>query len=311
MPELPEITVYQERLRGLLVGHELRGTRLKSHFLLRSVAPPLEALHGRQLVDVGRSGKQLLLEFSGEHFAVIHLMISGRLRLRAVGAPLGNRAALLAFDFAHGSLVWTEASSKKRSSLHLVVGRSGLDEFDRGGLEVLGASIEQFAATLARENRTLKRALTDPRLFSGIGNAFSDEILHRARLSPVKLTSRLDADETERLHAATQTVLDSWIERMRTEVGDGFPDSFTAAKQGMAVHGRYRQPCPDCGRPVQRIRYAENECNYCAVCQNAGRLLADRGLSQLMHRDWPKTLAELEERRRGTSDTEAPRADGP
>jgi formamidopyrimidine-DNA glycosylase len=299
MPELPEITVYQERLRAMVSGHVLRGVRLNSHFLLRTVEPPLTALVGRTLQTVERSGKQLILEFDDAHFAVIHLMITGRLRFKSPGAGLGGKRGLLAFDFDHGALLWTEASSQKRSSLHLVRGRAALAAFDRGGLEISSADEAAFTAALRRENRTLKRALTDPRLFSGIGNAFSDEILHRARLSPLRLTSRLDDQEVRDLRCATIDVLVEWTDRLRAWVGDAFPDSFTAFKRGMAVHGRYREPCPVCGKPVQRIRYAESECNYCALCQNAGRLLADRALSQLMRKDWPKTLEELEQRRRG------------
>ena len=299
MPELPEITVYQERMQELLVGEVLREVRLKSHFLLRTVSPALEDLAGSRVESVERLGKQLVLGFSAERFAVIHLMITGRLRWKKPGAAIGARASLMAFDFDDGTLLWTEASSKKRSSLHLVGSRAELQAFDRGGLEVLAATREEFAAAVQRENRTLKRALTDPRLFSGIGNAFSDEILFRAGLSPVKLTLRLDDEQIEQLHRACVDVVTRWTEQIRAEIGTGFPDSFTALKKGMAVHGRYREPCPQCGNRVQRIRYAENECNYCAVCQNAGKLLADRGLSKLMGKDWPKTLEELEGRRAG------------
>ena len=238
-----------------------------------------------------------MLELDSELFLVLHLMIAGRLRWFPPGKALAGKQALAAFDFAPGTLVLTEAGSKKRASLHVVAGRPALLQFDRGGLEVQGADAATFAAVLHRENRTLKRALTDPTLFSGIGNAYSDEILHAARLSPVTLTSRLDAEATERLRVAIVTTLQTWTDRLRTEVGDGFPDHVTAFRPGMAVHGRYREPCPVCQSPVQRIRYADNECNYCAVCQCGGRLLRDRGLSLLLKKDWPQTLAELEERR--------------
>ena len=298
MPELPDVIVYQERLVAVLGSEPLQGVRLLSSFVLRTVEPPLGAFTGRALRGVERLGKRLVLDFGDELFLVLHLMIAGRLRWHPRAKKLGSKLDLAAFDFAHGTLVLTEAGSKKRASLHAVRGRAGLAAFDRGGLEVFEASDAAFAATLRRENRTLKRALCDPTLFSGIGNAYSDEILHRARLSPVTLTRRLDDAEVARLHAAARDVLRAWTERLRAEVGDGFPDKVTAFRDGMAVHGRHGQPCPDCGAPVQRIRYADNECNYCANCQCGGRLLADRGLSTLLKQDWPKTLAELEERRR-------------
>lgn len=299
MPELPDVTVYCERLEALLAGQVLQAVRIASPFLLRTVAPPLAAVAGWKLRSVRRLGKRLVFELDGGLFLVLHLMIAGRLRWYPPGRAIGGKLDLAAFDFAPGTLVLTEAGSKKRASLHVVMGREELARFDRGGLEVDGADPAVFAATLRRENRTLKRALCDPTLFSGIGNAYSDEILHRARLSPVTLTSRLDDAAVERLRAAIVGTLREWTAALRTEVGDGFPDKVTAFRPGMAVHGRYRQPCPDCGAPVQRIRYADNECNYCAACQCGGRLLADRGLSQLLKKDWPKTLAELEERRRG------------
>ncbi|HEX5054418.1 MAG TPA: DNA-formamidopyrimidine glycosylase family protein [Planctomycetota bacterium] len=299
MPELPDVTVYRERLEALLGGQVLEGVRLRSAFLLRSVQPPLEALHGQVLTAVERLGKRLVFVFEGELLLVLHLMIAGRLRWYARERKLGSKVDLAAFDFAPGTLVLTEAGTRKRASLHVVRGRAALAAFDRGGLEVQGASPEAFAAVLRSENRTLKRALCDPTLFSGIGNAYSDEILHAARLSPVTLTSRVSDAEVERLRAAIVHVLQHWTERLRAEVGDGFPDKVTAFREGMAVHGRYGQPCPDCGAAVQRIRYADNECNYCAQCQCGGRLLADRGLSALLKKDWPRTLAELEERRRG------------
>ncbi|HLU38679.1 MAG TPA: DNA-formamidopyrimidine glycosylase family protein [Planctomycetota bacterium] len=299
MPELPDVTIYQERLVALLRGEVLEQTRLFSPFVLRSVEPPITALHGRALRGVERLGKRLVFDFGDDLFLVVHLMIAGRLRWRKKGSKPPGRLGLAAFDFAPGTVMLTEAATRKRASLHVVPGRAALAEFDRGGLEVLDSTLAEFAAALRRENRTLKRALTDPRILSGIGNAYSDEILHAAGLSPVQLTSRLDDEAMARLHAATVATLRHWIDRLRAEVGDGFPEQVTAFREGMAVHGRYRQPCPRCGTPVQHIRYASNECNYCPACQTGGRLLADRGLSQLMRADWPKTLEELEERKRG------------
>ena len=296
MPELPDVTVYVERLNERLAGEALIGVRLLDPFVLRTVEPGIGEFVGCNFQAAHRIGKRIALRFEPDRFAVLHLMIAGRLRWRAPGKRVGG-AAVAAFDFEAGSLWLTEASRKKRAALHLVRGEAALAQFDRGGLEVLDASPAGFAAALRRENRTLKRALTDPRILSGIGNAYSDEILHRARLSPMRWTSRLDDAEVARLHAATVAVLTEWTDRLRAEVGDGFPEKVTAFRDGMAVHGRYREPCPDCGQPVQRIRYASNECNYCAQCQNEGRLLADRGLSQLLKQDWPKTLEELEELR--------------
>ncbi|HEU4417628.1 MAG TPA: DNA-formamidopyrimidine glycosylase family protein [Planctomycetota bacterium] len=298
MPELPDVTIYRERIEALLGGQVLETVRLRSPFLLRSVSPPLQALHGQPLLSVERLGKRLVFVFPRELFLVLHLMIAGRLRWYARERKLGSRVDLAAFDFASGTLVLTEAGTKKRASLHVVEGRAGLAAFDRGGLEVQGASPAAFEAALRRENRTLKRALTDPTLFSGIGNAYSDEILHQAQLSPIALTSKVTDAEVERLRAACVATLQAWTDRLRAEVGDQFPDKVTAFREGMAVHGRYQKPCPRCGKPVQRIRYADNECNYCAHCQCGGRLLADRGLSTLLRKDWPKTLEELEERRR-------------
>jgi formamidopyrimidine-DNA glycosylase len=298
MPELPDVTVYRERLESMLRGEVLLELRLFSPFVLRSVDPAPAALHGKPLTGVERIGKRLVFVFADELFAVVHLMIAGRFHWYPREKKLGSKVDLAAFDFVPGTLVLTEASAKKRASLHVVRGREALAQFDRGGLDVHRATPAQFAARLRQENRTLKRALTDPTLFDGIGNAYSDEILHRARLSPVTLTSKLGDDEIERLRAATIATLDHWTQRLRDEVGDAFPEKVTAFRKGMAVHGRYGKPCPDCGSPVQRIRYADNECNYCATCQCGGRLLADRGLSTLLKKDWPKTLAELEERRR-------------
>ncbi len=299
MPELPDLTVYIERMRDLLVGEELEMVRLFSPFLLRSVEPPLAAVAGKRLKGVDRIGKRLVLEMEGDVFLVLHLMIAGRLRWKPKGGAVGGKHVLAAFEFPAGVLVLTEAGSKKRASLHVVGGREGLDVFRRGGLEVLDADLAAFSQALVRENRTLKRALTDPRIFSGIGNAYSDEILFAARLSPLRLTHALAEGEVVRLFEATLGTLRVWIERLRTQAGEGFPDQVTAFHERMAVHGRYREPCSACGAPIQRIRYATNECNYCARCQNQGRVLADRGLSQLLRRDWPRTLEELEELRGG------------
>ncbi len=298
MPELPDVTVYRERLEAMLRGEVLLELRLHSPFVLRSVEPSTTELHGKPLLGVERLAKRLVFVFPDELFVVVHLMIAGRFHWYAREKKLGSKVDLAAFDFVKGTLVLTEASAKKRASLHVVRGRAALAAFDRGGLEVHGATPAAFAERLRSENRTLKRALTDPTLFSGIGNAYSDEILHRARLSPVALTSKLSDDEVERLRAATIAALDQWTQQLRADVGDAFPEKVTAFRKGMAVHGRYGKPCPNCGSPVQRIRYADNECNYCATCQCGGKLLADRGLSTLLKKDWPKTLAELEERRR-------------
>jgi formamidopyrimidine-DNA glycosylase len=265
--------------------------------VLRTVEPAPAAAVGRRVVGVRRIGKRIALELEGELFVVLHLMIAGRLRWRPPGKKVSGKTALAVLEFAAGSLWFTEASARKRASLHLVAGEDALREFERGGLEVLDAELGAFTSRLLAANHTLKRALTDPRIFSGIGNAYSDEILHAARLSPMKWTQRLGDDEVRALWQATRATLSLWTQRLREEVGDGFPEKVTAFREGMAVHGRYRQPCPDCGEPVQRIRYADNECNYCARCQNDGRLLADRGLSRLLRGDWPKTLEELEELR--------------
>jgi formamidopyrimidine-DNA glycosylase len=296
MPELPDVAVYRERLEALAAGRILERVRLGSPFVLRSVTPPITDAHGKRLTAVRRLGKRLVLVLEDELFLVIHLMIAGRLRWRPAGAALPAKRGLAALDFEHGAVLFTEASPKKRASMHLVAGEVALAEHDRGGLEVLDAGVEAFAAALRRENHTLKRALTDPRILSGIGNAYSDEILHRARLSPFKQTGALADDELARLHRAAVDTLTMWIARLRAEVGEGFPDKVTAFREGMAVHGRYRQPCPDCGAPVQRIVYAANEANYCAVCQTGGRILADRALSRLLKADWPRTLEELERR---------------
>ncbi len=294
MPELPDITVYVERLDALVKGETLERVRLRSPFVLRSVDPGIDELEGRGVEWVSRLGKRIVLEFDGEMFLVIHLMIAGRLRWREPGAKIPAKFGHAAFDFAPGTLLLTEAGSKKRASIHVVRGTDALARHDPGGLELFDADLDAFAAVLRRENHTLKRSLTDPRLFSGIGNAYSDEILHRARLSPLKLTRRMDDGEVATLFTATRQVLDEWTARLRDQTGDGFPDKVTAFRPEMAVHGRYGKPCPECGAPVQRIIYAENETNYCARCQTGGRLLADRSLSRLLKKDWPRTVDELE-----------------
>lgn len=294
MPELPDVDVYVERLFALAGGEVLEGVRIASPFLLRSVDPPVSELAGRTLRSVERLGKRIVLGLDGDLFAVIHLMVAGRLRWKKPGAAVPGRVGLAAFDFPSGTLVFTEASKKKRASLYLVRGRDGLAEHDRGGIDPLSCGPEAFSEALTRENRTLKRALTDPRIFSGIGNAYSDEILFRAKLAPVTLTSRLSDEEIARLQEATVSALQEWTQRLRDEVGDGFPDKVTAFRDDFFVHGRYREPCRVCGKPIQRIRYAENEVNYCVECQCGGKLLADRGLSRLLKKDWPRSLDELE-----------------
>ena len=294
MPELPDIEVYREALERRIAGRVLEDVAVTNPFLLRTVDPPLAEARGRRLVRVERQGKRLVFALEGELFLVLHLMIAGRLRWLPRSAKGPGRITLARFDFPDGRLVLTEAGTKRRAALHLVRGRDALARLDRGGLEPLEISVAQFAAQLRGENHTVKRSLTDPRLFSGIGNAYSDEILHAARLSPLQLTGRLTDDEIGRLYRATRETLGAWIVRLREDAGGEFPEGVTAFREGMAVHGRYGQPCPVCGSPVQRIRYAENETNYCARCQNEGRLLADRALSRLLRSDWPRTLEELE-----------------
>ena len=297
MPELPDITVYLEALEARVRGRRLERIRLRSPFLVRSVDPPIAAAEGRVVERLARLGKRIVFALEGDLFLVLHLMIAGRLKWGAKGMKIPGRLGLAAFDFDSGTLLLTEAGTKKRASLDLVRGEAALEPLQRGGLEVLDADAAAFAAALRRENHTLKRSLTDPRLFSGIGNAYSDEILHRARMSPMALTSRLDDEEAERLRAATVATLTDWIERLRAEAGASFPVKVTAFRPGMAVHGRFGQPCPDCGTAVQRIVYAENECNYCPRCQTGGKLLADRALSRLLKDDWPRTIDELEKER--------------
>jgi formamidopyrimidine-DNA glycosylase len=294
MPELPDVMLYIEALEHRIQGATLHRVVLRSPFLLRSVDPPPVAAEGRAVRGLRRLGKRIVIELEGDLFLVFHLMKAGRLRWRTSAARAPGKIGLAAFVFSSGTLILTEAGSKKRASLHVVRGEARLGEHDPGGIEVLDAGLDDFREALTCENHTLKRALTDPRLFSGIGNAYSDEILHSARLSPVRLTQKLDAQEIARLYQATRDVLLEWIERLRSQAGDGFPENVTAFREGMAVHGRYREPCPTCGSPVQRIVYAKNETNYCAGCQMEGRLLADRALSRLLKSDWPRTLEELE-----------------
>jgi formamidopyrimidine-DNA glycosylase len=298
VPELPDLELYLHALRARIEGEVLRALRIESPFLLRTVEPAPSELAGRRIEGLERLGKRLVLALAGERFAVLHLMIAGRLRWAAAGAAVPARIGLAAFDLERGSLILTEAGTKRRASLHLVAGRAGLTEHARGGLEPLQCSPQEFAQRLRSENHTLKRALTDPRLFSGIGNAYSDEILHAARLSPLQWTHNLSAPEIERLHTAVVQTLDAWRARLIAEADGCWPAKVTAFRPGMAVHGRHRQPCPVCGTAVQRIAYAENECNYCPRCQTGGRLLADRALSRLLRADWPRTIDELE--RRGT-----------
>ena len=293
MPELPDIVVYLDSLRPRVVGQRLERVTIRNPFVLRSVAPSPADVAGAEVTGLRRLGKRIVLELDRERFIVIHLMIAGRLRWLPAGKPAG-KIALAAFEFPTGTLILTEAGTTRRASIHLVAGEEALRDFDRGGLEVLDASEAAFAARLTSESHTLKRSLTDPRLFSGIGNAYSDEILHRARLSPMALTRKLGADEVGRLYEATRAVLLEWTDRLRAEAGAGFPDKVTAFRDGMAVHGRYRQPCPVCGTAVQRIRYAANETNYCARCQTGGRLLADRAMSRLLREDWPRSIDDLE-----------------
>jgi formamidopyrimidine-DNA glycosylase len=297
MPELPDVTAYIEALEGRVVGRTLSGVRLGSPFVLRTVEPPLAAFRGATVRSLSRIGKRIVLHFDGELYLVIHLMIAGRLYWRPPGAALARKIGLAAFDFQEGSLVLTEVASKKRAALHAVHGAAALAGYDPGGIEVLDADLATFRAALLRESHTVKRTLTDPRVFSGIGNAYSDEILHRAQLSPVKMTQNLDDGEVERLFTATRDTLNEWIVRLREQTGSGFPEKVTAFRPEMAVHGKFGKPCPVCGAPVQRIVHAENETNYCARCQTGGRLLADRALSRLLKADWPRTLEELEERR--------------
>ena len=295
MPELPDVVVYLEALERHIAGRRLARLNLLSPFVLRSVDPPIDSITGQTVRGVRRIGKRIVLEFPGDLFLVIHLMIAGRLRWRAPKQKLGMgpKVVLASFEFEDGTLFFTEASSKKRASIQLVRGEAALRALDPGGLEPLNATLDQFRAALTRGNHTLKRALTDPHLFSGIGNAYSDEILHASKLSPMKLSRSLSDEEVQRLFDATRDTLRLWVDRLRRDAKDGFPEKVTAFRDEMAVHGRYKLPCPVCGKPVQRIVYAENECNYCAACQTGGRLLADRSLSRLLKDDWPKSIDDL------------------
>jgi formamidopyrimidine-DNA glycosylase len=294
VPELPDITLYLAQLGPRILGQPLNQIAIRNPFVLRSVDPPLAAAEGKRVLQLRRLGKRIVLALEDDLFLVIHLMIAGRFRWKPAGSPSGGKLTLAAFEFPTGSLQLTEAGSKRRASIHLVKGEERLREFERGGLEVLEADLVSFSERLRSGNHTLKRALTDPRLFSGIGNAYSDEILHRARLSPLQLTSRLSPEEIDRLYRATQETLQEWIDRLQRETRDAFPEKVTAFREGMAVHGRYGKPCPTCGAPVQRIRYADNETNYCARCQTGGRLLADRALSRLLKKDWPRSIDEVD-----------------
>jgi formamidopyrimidine-DNA glycosylase len=295
VPELPDVVVYVDALTRHVAGQRLERVNLLSAFVLRSYDPPIASIVGKTVLDVGRVGKRIVLRFEDDLHLVIHLMIAGRLRWREQGQKpgVGPRMMLASFEFPNGVLFFTEASSKKRASMQLVRGADALRALDPGGLEPLEASLDSFRDALTRENHTVKRALTDPHLFSGIGNAYSDEILHSARLSPLKLTRSMTGEEIERLYRATRDTLIAWVERLRQQTGEGFPEKVTAFRDDMAVHGRFKQPCPICGSPVQRIVYAENECNYCATCQTGGRLLADRSLSRLLKDDWPRSIDDL------------------
>jgi formamidopyrimidine-DNA glycosylase len=295
VPELPDVAIYIERLSAHLVGQRVTAIRLPSPFLVRTFDPPLTAALGRRVEGFSRIGKRIVFELEQELFLVLHLMIAGRLHLGDLGKKLPGRIGLLGVDFERSSLVLTEAGTKRRASLHVVQGRAALPAFSRGGVEPLEADARTFAEALQRENRTVKRALCDPTIVSGVGNAYSDEILHRARLSPMKRTGSLTEEELSRLYQGTRTVLAEWLERLRRDAGEGFPEKVTAFRPEMAVHGKYKQPCPACGTAVQRIVYANNECNYCPRCQTEGKLLADRALSRLLTKDFPRTIEDLEE----------------
>jgi formamidopyrimidine-DNA glycosylase len=294
MPELPDISAYLTALELRIVGEPIEHVRLASPFLLRTVDPPIASVEGRRVRELRRIGKRIAIGLEGDLWLVLHLMIAGRLHWRSVGATLGGRNQLAAFDFPKGSLVLTEAGAKRRASLHVIRGQEGLRELDPGGIDLFASDLVAFQAALTAENRTLKRALTDPRIVSGIGNAYSDEILHAAQLSPITLTRKLSVEEWERLFAAARSTLQRWMNQLQTEAKKQFPEKVTAFRKEMAAHGRYGQPCPRCGDPIQRIRYADNETNYCPRCQTGGKVLADRSLSRLLGKDWPRTLEELE-----------------
>jgi formamidopyrimidine-DNA glycosylase len=297
LPELPDIVLYLDALAPRVLNQPLERVRLGNPFLVRTLAPPISDAEGRRVVGLHRMGKRIVFVMEGDLFLVLHLMIAGRLRWRDRGAAIPRKVGLAAFDFPTGTAILTEQGSKRQASLHVVQGSTNLAALDPGGLEVLGSTLNEFAAQLRLERHTLKRTLTDPHIFSGIGNAYSDEILHAARLSPMKMTDSLTDEEIERLHDATMETLETWIERLREEAAGTFPEKVTAFRPAMAVHGRFREPCPVCGSPVQRIVYATNEANYCATCQTEGKLLSDRALARLLRDDWPKTLDEMEKRR--------------
>jgi formamidopyrimidine-DNA glycosylase len=301
LPELPDLTIYVEALRARVLGVPLEKIRIQSPSLLKSVSPAPSELEGRRVEGIGRLAKRIVLSLEGDLHLALHLMIAGRLHWKKRGVAIPRKRAHAAFDFPDGSLLLTEASTKKRAALHCLAGREALEALDPGGLEVLDASLDAFREALGRERHTLKRSLTDPHLFAGIGNAYSDEILHRARLSPVTLSDRLDAREVEALYEATRSVLREWVDRLRAQTGNAFPEKVTAFRPEMAAHGRFREPCPVCATPIQRIVRAENEVNYCPGCQTGGRVLADRALSKLLGRDWPRTIEELEKRRPGSA----------
>ncbi len=294
MPELPDIVAYIEALEKRIVGQKIEGIRIASPFLLRTAVPPLKAAEGRTVTQIRRMGKRICIGVEDDLWLVLHLMIAGRLHWKERGVKLARPRGLAAFDFPNGTLLWTEAGSQKRASLHVVAGEEGLRALDPGGLEVLDADLDQFTKALTRENHTLKRSLTDPHLLSGIGNAYSDEILWQAQLSPMQLTQKLKREEIDRLYEAVRGTLTNWVSQLRKEAGEAFPEKVTAFRKEMAVHGKYKQPCPRCGKPIQRIRYAGNEANYCPHCQTGDKLLADRALSRLLRDDWPKTLEQLE-----------------
>ena len=293
MPELPDIVLYTEALSARIAGQPLTGIRLLNPFLLRTALPPLDCTFGKRVTGISRIGKRIVIALEGDLFLVLHLMIAGRLRWLAPGAKLPGRITLAVLDFPAGQLVYTEAGTKRRASLHVVQGEAALAAHDPGGLEVMGAGVDEFSRRLTAENHTLKRVLTDPRVYSGIGNAYSDEILHRAKLSPIAHSRKLSREEIARLHVTTKQVLGEWVERLRGEAGDKFPEGVTAFRPEMAVHGKFRQPCPVCGTPVQRIVYADNETNYCPLCQTNGVILADRALSRLLKKSWPRSIDEL------------------
>ena len=297
MPELPDITVYVEALAARVLQQPMERLRIGNPFIVRTIAPPVSAVEGRRVIALRRIGKRIVFAMEANLFVVLHLMIAGRLRWRDRGAAIPGKVGLAAFDFPAGTAILTEQGSKRQASIHLIEGAENLASLDPGGLEVIGSTLPEFAERLTRENHTLKRALTDPHIFSGIGNAYSDEILHAAKMSPMTLTSGLRDTDIACLHDATIRTLERWIARLRHETGDSFPDKVTAFHEGMAAHGRYGKPCPDCGAPIQRIVYARNEANYCATCQTGGRLLSDRALARLLKQDWPKTLEDMERRK--------------